>query len=416
MIRNLIAKDLLIRLKNPTGFITLTLLPILFALLLGMIFGSDSDEQPAIRVTLLTEDHDDTFASQFILGAFGRGELAGMFQATAVDSGTGRAMMDEGKASALLVVPKGFGDALLNEEPTHLELVKNPSESFAPKIAEETVLIMSELSDRFVRLNSDQLRKIKGFIDSDTDPSDAQMAILAVNTYHLIKRVQDVLFPPAIALKTSEVENEEDTAMPASVLYVYLLAGISVFTLLFMMEALARDFYTEQENQTVHRLLSGPVRPAAYVFSKLLFIYVAGFISFLLVWLIAGGLFGIRLPIRLAPGFILLVLILLTSLTGIIAAIYAVSSSRSQAAAIAPACIIFFGLFGGAMIQVNQLPQFMRPVSLASPVYWGQDAIKQILLEQADIRAIWMHLAVLGGIGLVLNGLSFLRFERKLRS
>lgn len=415
MIRKLIIKDLLLRLRNPAGFVILTLLPIFFALLLGMIFGPGSDEQPAIQVSLLTEDHDDSFASQFILGAFGRGELASLFQITAVDSGTGRQMMDAGKASALLIVPDGFGEALLDEEPTYLKLVKNPSESFSPKIAEETVMILAELSDRFVRLSSGQLRRIRKHIDAETEMSDAEMAILAVNTYHLIKRVEEILFPPAIAIKTSEVREEEEE-LPVSVLYVYILAGISIFSLLFMMEALARDFFTEQENQTVHRLLSGPVRPFIYVFSKLSFIFLAGLISFLLVWLMAGLLFGIRLPLSLVPHFMLLVFALLSSLTGVVGMIYALSANRSQASAIAPACIIFFGLFGGAMIQAEQLPEFMRPVSVTSPIYWGQDALKMLFVENAGLSNIWIHLAVLGGMGLLLNHLSFWFFERKLRA
>jgi len=366
-----------------------------------MIFGPKSDDAPTIQISLLTEDHDGTFVSEFILGAFGRGEMAKMFQVTAVDSGTGRQMMDEGKASALLIIPKGFGNALLDEEQTHLELVKNPSESFAPKIAEETITILAEMSDRFVRLSSKQIRQIKKHIDSDTEMSDAQMAIMAINTYHLIKRVEDILFPPAIAIETADVEEEKDP-MSTSVL--------------FMMEALARDFFVEQDNQTAYRLLSGPIRPFTYVLSKLSFIYIVGLVSYLLVWIIAIILFGIRLPLYLVPPFLLLVLVLLTSLTGIIGMIYSLAANRSQASAIAPACIIFFGLFGGAMIQAEQLPQFMRPISFTSPVYWGQDAVKKLFVENLGIASIWINLAVLGGIGLLLNGLSFLFFERKLRA
>jgi ABC-2 type transport system permease protein len=415
LIRKLIGKDLLLRLKNPTGFITLTLMPILFALLLGLIFGPKSNDAPAIRVSLLTEDHDDTFASQFLMGTFTRGELSQIFQVTAVDSGTGRQMMDEGKASALLIIPKGFGKKLLDEEQTYLELVKNPSESFAPKIAEETVTILAEMSDRLIHLSSGQIRQIRKYMDSDVDMTDAQMAIMAINTYHLIRRVEDVLFPPAIAIETSDVETEKNP-MSTSVLYVYLLAGISIFSLLFMLDALARDFFVEQENQTAYRLLSGPIRPFTYVFSKLSFIYLTGFISFLLVWMIAALLFGIRLPLNLLPAFLILTLILLTSLTGVIGMIYGLAANRSQASAIAPACIIFFGLFGGAMIQIDQLPEFMRPVSFASPVFWGQDAVKKLFVENLGIASFGINLAVLGGIGLLLNGLSFLLFERKLRA
>jgi len=416
LIWNLVKKDLLLRTKNPAGIITLALLPILFALLLGLIFGPGSDDAPSIRVGMLVEDHDDSFASQFLTGAFGRGEMAEMFEVTVVDSGAGRQMMDDGKASALLIIPKGFGEALLDEEQTQLELVKNPSESFAPEIAEETVIILAELADRFVRLSSSQLRQIKKYIDNDTDMSDAQMAILAVNTYHLIRRVEDVLFPPAITIESEDVEKEEEESTPSSVMYIYILAGISVFTMLFMLEAMARDFYVEQENQTAQRLLSGPMRPTTYIFSKLLFLFMMGCTTFLLVWTIAGILFGIRLTLDLVPQFLLLTVVLMTSLIGVVGMIHSVARNRNQAGAIAPACVIFLGLFGGAMIPVNQLPEFMRPISYVSPVYWGQDAVKKLFIENTGIESFGLNLIVLCGIALVLNSLSFLLFERKLRA
>lgn len=416
MILTLLKKDILLKIKNPAGFLIMIALPLVFALVLGALFGPKSGDGVQIKVKLLTEDHDQTFASQFLTGAFGRGELAEMFEVTAVDSAKGRALMDKGKGSALLIIPRGFGEDLLNERPTNIQLIKNPSESFAPKIVEETMLILTEMIDRFVRFSSGPLRTIRDKIDADEDFTDAEMALLAVTVYRKIDRVEDYLFPPAIEIESGEHEEEEESAsMPLSNLYIVLLSGISIFCLLFLLEAMAREFYTELENNTLYRQLIGPIKISTFVFSKLLFLFLIGLSAQILIWLTAVLLFGIQIPLAQLGPFVIFSIILLASVTGLIGFIYGFAKTRNQAQAISPAIIIFCGMLGGAMMPVENLPNFMKKVAVISPVYWGQDVIKKLLLDQAGFQQIQLNLLVLGAIAIVGGGMAFLFFERKLQ-
>jgi len=414
LIGTLIKKDLLLKVKSPGGFLLLVSMPLLFALLLGLIFGPKESGETAVRVRLLTEDHDRSFASQFLTGAFGRGELAQMFEVTALDSGTGRAWMDRGKGSALLVIPKGFGRTLLDEKPAELLLIKNPGESFAPRIAEETVSILAEGGDRLFRIADGPVREIRRHIDTDTEFTTGEIAVLSVNIYLLIRRLENVLFPPQIVLREAGVDGQEES-VPSSVLYVHLLAGIAIFSLLFLIEALARDFHTEHERRTLHRQIAGPVGIGTFVSSKLIFLWIAGMAAHVLVWLAACLLFGIRIPAEQFGPFVLFSAILLAALTGVIGALYGLVRKRSQIQAVAPAVILFFGMTGGAMIQIDFLPPFLKPMSVLSPIYWGQDALKKMLIENLPPSAIGMNLAVLGLAALVFNGLAMMLFSRKFR-
>ena len=64
--------------------------------------------------------------SRLLLGAMGQGRAGDIIQAEGVDQQAGRQRLDRGEATALLVIPKGFSEALLKEEPTRLLLVVNP--------------------------------------------------------------------------------------------------------------------------------------------------------------------------------------------------------------------------------------------------------------------------------------------------
>jgi ABC-2 type transport system permease protein len=415
LIGALIKKDLLLKVKNPSGLILLVSLPLVFALLLGLIFSPKKEEGPAVSVRLLIEDQDQSFVSQFLTGAFGRGELSTMFVTTAVDSGVGRAMMDKGKGSALLVIPKGFGKTLLDEKPTELVIVKNPSESFAPKIAEETASVLAEGAGRIIRFVSVPLKAIRNQSESNRHFSNAEIAALSVQIYGMIRQVAPILNPPIIAVKQTTV-GQAEAPVPRSILYVYFLAGVSVFCLLFLLEAMARDFIEERENRTLHRQLSASVGISTFVLSKLLFLTAIGLVAHTLVWTTACIGFGIRIPLRQIPLFAGFSLILVFALVGIIGLFYSLVQKRAQAQAAASAVIIFFGLFGGAMIPVENMPAFMRPLTVISPVFWGQDGIKKILIDHTAPNALIIHFIVLGAVAAVFNGLAFLFFNRRLRS
>jgi hypothetical protein len=114
-------KDLRRRLRDPISLILWIGIPLVIGLLIGAVGGGDGQARP--RGLLLIADLDDSLASRGELGAFSQGELVKMFEVQSVDIEVGRARILDGDGSALLVVPLGFGEALLRDQPCRLELV-----------------------------------------------------------------------------------------------------------------------------------------------------------------------------------------------------------------------------------------------------------------------------------------------------
>ena len=128
--------DLLRRARDPLALLVWLAIPMAIAGLLNLAFGGGSGSVP--RAKVLVVDQDDTFLSQFLLGAMGQqqgGELP--FEAEGVTLEEGEARIEDGDASALLVIPAGFAEALLEETPIELRLVKNPAQTILPNIVEE---------------------------------------------------------------------------------------------------------------------------------------------------------------------------------------------------------------------------------------------------------------------------------------
>ena len=413
MIWHFMKKDFRRALKNPLGFFVLLSLPLVFTLLLGLVFGPSDGKQVLPPIKMLIEDRDSSFVSQLFGGAFGYGPLASMYQVIHVAEGQGRELMDKDKASALLIIPENFGSDVLEGRPTELVLVKNPSEQFLPDIAEETVNILGEAIERIYRIAQAPIDSIRKYVETNAVPTDEEVAAISIVFRHLFESAGDLLFPPIISIKEESV-----SAAPKKGhvnVFAYLLVGITVMSLLFVLDGLARDLFREHENRTLYRILTGPTSLKKFISAKMLYIALMGFLVQLLVWIVGGLVFRVHFSPGQVVRFVLFSAVLLPALTGIVALIYSLARTRAQASGIAPIFIIVFSMMGGSMIPFPSLPAFVQKVAVISPVYWGVDGLQKIIIEAASLVSVTRHIVVLLSIAVSLNVLSFLFFERRFR-
>src|SRR6266404_6072840 len=107
-------KDLLRLRREPITLLTWIGVPSLTAILLVVVFGS-SEARP--HGTLLIADEDRGIGAMLLAGAFSQGPLGDMITIERVNQQDGRVRMDKGDASALLIIPKDFTNALMESKP-----------------------------------------------------------------------------------------------------------------------------------------------------------------------------------------------------------------------------------------------------------------------------------------------------------
>src|SRR5262245_29614638 len=180
------AKDIRRRLADPAAFAVWIGLPLLLGGLLSFI--NDDNAAPP-RATVLVVDEDETFSSGLLLTALERAPTMEL-QTVSIDEGHRR--IDDGDATALLVVPKGFEQAVLDASPAsnppgdglksvpssaELTLVTNPAQQILPNIVEETLEIVVEGVFYAQQIFGPALRRIA---DSRSGPpSDVDVAAMA---------------------------------------------------------------------------------------------------------------------------------------------------------------------------------------------------------------------------------------------
>jgi len=403
----LVKKDVLRLRKHPGGFILTTLAPLVTAFLMLLVFGGGNNV--TLRVTLAVENSDDSMAASFLQQAFSRGELAEMFVLKNVEDA--QAAVEDDQASAGLIIPENFQSKILAHEPVSLQLYKNPSQSYSPKIAEETMLILSEGLDRLLHIAEEPIAQMNSQMQVDDIPSEQDIATVSVAFFKIVRELQPFLEEPPVELQETEISQDEEKN-DQNIIFLFILAGVSVMFLLFSANGMAEDYFKERTNFTMQRIITSPAGRTNYVLSKHVYLVISATVSFYIVWAIAFVLNGVSLDNFFK--FFILSIFIVNAIVAVINFCYSLIKTRNQANAIMPAVTIILSVIGGGMIPMHNLPPFVHKIAVISPVYWGVDALQKIFIENAKFIDLNIHFIMLTTFAVVLSVLAILIQQRRL--
>jgi ABC-2 type transport system permease protein len=408
---HIFANDMRRHVRAPFVVIIYMAIPLVMTGLIGLVFGPKPGAGELPRIKVFVADEDKSLGARLFLGAFDSDRLKDMFEVTSVSQADGRAAMNAGKASALVIIPKGFTLDLLDGKAVTLDVVKNPAEQFLPDVAEEAVNTMAVMLSGAVQAFADEAKGVRALLDKPVGAVDwaslspefgkAQKKVVAATRY---------LDPLLIRLKT------EDRALPGARptvtrtdIFSVVLPGMAVMFLLFIIQTVMRDFITEREDGTLRRMLTSPVRPLELVGARILGAWVMG-VAVLLVMTAAGSLlFGARWG-NLAYYLVLGVTTAFWT-SAFFACFYALVRNRNQAGAFGAPVILVFSLFGGSMLDPSAMPRSLAKVGLFTPNRWFIDGAA--LARDGQFPTV--SVAVLAVSGLVLLGLAVPGLTRKAR-
>jgi len=411
----LVRKDLLRRLRNPLSTILVLAFPLIFAGILTMAFGTGETKAPKVR--LLIDNQDVGIAGTLISQAFARPEAAQYFEVEKAGPDA-LAKLEKEEFAALLRLPKDLTQALFDGRAVELELVRNPSQSILPEVAEQVTQVLADgLSAAAYSLRGplDQLRPL---FNSNQGPTDASVATVSVAINQWIRGSGKVLFPPVITLKAVQLEKPgaqggtAPAASPMASVFLFVLPGLAVFALFTLGDMVMRDLLGEGTRGTLRRVLAGPVRPGTLVMAKALTAAVVAVGGLLVLAAIAG------LVARHGVDFVafaLLSLALVACVTGLASTIYGLARSERQGSTIGSALYLVLAFSGGAFLPLENLPRAMRAISPASLFYWGTQGYQKLLAPGGGgLADVLLPIGVLAGSGLVLLTVGGMLLRRRI--
>ncbi len=394
-------KDLVRRRRDPLALLLWAGIPLAIGGLIFLAFGGD-DAGPSGR--LLVVDQDNSVLSGLLSGFYQQGPLADMIEVEAVDLEAGRERIDAGEASGLLIIPEGFGTAVLNSEPFEISLVRNPAQRIVPGIIEESLSLVVESTFYVQRLFDEPLDIIAATqpVDANTVP-DSTVASISVAFNQIVDRTRPYLFPPVIELETTTTGEDEDGFDLARLFFPSML----FMALLFMAQGLSEDIWRERSQGTLRRVIVTPQRVATFLAGKLL----AGAMLMLIViglGLVVGRwVFGIELhglPTALVwattTGMMLLAMMVLVQLF---------ASSERTGNILTGAAIFPLAMLGGSFFPFEAMPDWLASVGRYTPNGWALAKLNRVF---AGDLAPFDLIRAIGFVTLVIAVLTWLAMRR----
>ncbi len=406
---NILRRDLMRYWRNPLRTAMLFAIPLVMSAIFALVFGGGGSDQISIKVLLF--DEDDSLLSKLLEGAGGSSEMDQQFEIVPVGQ-EGYEMMERGEASALIHLPKNLTADYLAGKQVSIGVVKNPSERFLPMIVDEGVKIGAVGLSETSRVFRTELAQMGVFTGQDGFPEDLAVATLSSGINSKLSGLQQFLFPPVVTLEsvTLKPDGPEEDTQELSIL-AYFLPGFSVMGILFLAQSATRDILVDRESGLLRHLLTAPVTPVDYLMGKCLSVFAVtalGFAALILIGVAAGVQWGPALAVTgLVVGSAL-------ACGGLLLFIMSIVGSERQGDTLTTIVIIVSSMIGGAFIPISQMPDFIKPISATSVVYWATDGFTKLIVHGGGFTDIIPNLMVLTVAGMAFMAIGALVLRRKI--
>ncbi len=431
----LIKKDYILFWHDKIAVALTFIVPAALILLFGSIFGgSDGGSASGIRLAFLSQSDSkiakkieatlDTSSTFLIIKSYTNEEG----KEVPFDSTSIKDYIIRGSASSALVIPEdAYSDTSFGLK---LKFYYNPKNELEMQIVQGLLqqAIMTQIPEIFnqsmMRRSEEYLGKQKGtmfneklasviseyfgvdtskilrqgFYSSENDSTDQDTSAS--------KRASD-FFKNIVKLDKEQLVGREVSNPNAT----RSVGGWAMMFLLFSITASAASLFDERNSGVSLRILSAPVSRVDILWSKYLYNISLGIIQ-LLVLFFAGYVF---FDIDIFSNFGNLLLVIICSSAAATAfgmVLAAFSKSNAQANGLATFLILTMSAIGGAWFPTFLLPEFFQFLSKFTIVYWSVEGFLKVLWNGSGFLEILPYLAVLTGIGVLVNAVSFWRFKK----
>ncbi|MDY0339724.1 MAG: ABC transporter permease [Coriobacteriia bacterium] len=365
-------KDLRITVRDRGALLVMLAMPLALIFILGSALGNVGEGDSLDAEVAIVNDDAGEIGDRFVEGLTSAEEIDAVFNVhIREDSDAVRTEVERGDLTAALVIPADLTEKVESGEPVALEVPQDPGSEISAGVW--TGVVRAGVAHACAQIITG--RAIAEALPGGGLPmSGAGMPELGFDS---------------VDVREIDIEMEKQIPMLS-----YYAAAMSGMFLLFGGMFGAFSFARERREQTLARMMATPASAKEIVGGKALGVAVIGALQFLV--LLAGT--SLLFPVDWGVGTLAVVLVgfaEVVAAAGFAMALAALGKTERAIGGIAPALIMLFSALGGAMIPIEQLPSWLHPLQVVSPVYWTIDSFLELMRGGGLVD-------VLPGIGAVL--------------
>lgn len=386
----LIAAHHLLRVaRNPGLVLLLVAIPVTLAGIEYAAFGPSaaSGKLPPIKVLFL--DEDNTLTSRAVPQFFAGGPMKDYFELAPVDAReSAKRLFEGGEASALIVVPKGFQDALLNGRKAELQLYKNPIQTFSPEVVDSVLEMAAAIGNGLMAQAREPLARIQKLSSSGKIPSEEDIAEITRGVFRAGQRfarlgaLQDI----TVAVERPSGSRGAGIGSNPRQFFSFLFPGLVLFGLMFISQALAARLLRDRTLGLQRRLVMTPASPVAVLAGGILYL-ISGLLVLLIVLGVIGGVI-FRIELREPLALLILGLGFAVFAAGLQLAIAGLARSDREVQAVSGIIIMILSLLGGTFVPAESYPPFLRSIGYLMPNGAAQQGMVDILAHHGTLAQV----------------------------
>jgi ABC-type multidrug transport system permease subunit len=390
-----IARHHLHRIVRSPGLILILLaIPITLALIEYAAFGPTvaSGRLPPIKVLIL--DEDTSLASGVVPQIFtGGGPLKDMFvTATVADRATAQQQFQRNDASALVVVPRGFQQALLAGGRADLQFAPNPLQTFSPDIARSVLDTATLVGNGLYRQAIAPIERLRSLQAANREPTAQDVADVARGFFEAGQRLNGLSALNNVSVTIVRPDaRPERPGVNAQAFFAFIFPGLVIFGVMFISQSLALRLLRDRIRGVDRRVRMTPVSAGAQVTGSFAFMIVG--LLVLLALLMGVGAIVFRIPLRHPPALLLLGVGFAIFAACLHLAIIGVARDDRSASFIGSGVVMLLSLLGGSFVPAENFPPFLRTIAFGLPNGAAQQGLVDVLghgrtLAEASARVV----------------------------
>lgn len=385
-------KDLTQLMREFRTFMFLLIMPIVFTLLFGYASGAFSKEESDSRLPVGYLNEDDRWVDQPLHDILANSETIRLVEYESASISDLELRVANGDVAAAVIVPRGYGQAMLKNKTVHLIVVADTGSTAWTSIQAEILTAVSRLDGaiRTATVMNDML--------GDRTPF----------RYAFDQTLEAWQDPPIKVIETTStvVPKVKDGGMSLAHTSPGMMLQFSIAGLL----TAAQVIVAERKSRTLQRLLTTSVRRTHILIGHYLAIFTLIFSQFMI--LISFGQFALKVEYMRAPSATLLVAFsaaLCISAMGLLIGIIAKSEEQAVTFSIVP-MFLFSGL-GGAWVPLEVTGETFQIIGHITPVAWAMDGFKNVIVRGFGLESVLIPSAALVGYAVLFFALAAWRLS-----
>jgi ABC-2 type transport system permease protein len=396
-------KDLVQIARDWKSALFLVVMPILFTLFFGMIFGAgDSEGDPRLRVGLINHDPAETVSASLedLLASSDIVQPVALGEAQAADI---EAQVRDGEFAGAIIVPEGWSRQALAGDMPPLTLIADLATT-AGQTAQsgvETAVSRLQGAVKAAQLSTEEAAKRVGFAsDAARDAYLAEAVDLAIAEWRQ---------PPLrVASQPATRAPAQEGEVPGG--FAQSSPGMMVQFAIFGLITSAMVLVLERKTGALQRLLTTPTRRWAMIGGHMLAMFLVVFLQQALLVGIGQLLFDVDyVQAPLATLAMMGTLSLWAASLGLL--IGALAKKEEQVITWSLIAMFLFAALGGAWFPLEVAGEAFATIGHVTPTAWAMDGLQNIVVRGQGLASVLLPAGILLAYGALFFGIAVWRFR-----